>query len=46
MPDQVVLDTYEAVNREIKRTEYPEDFPAMPEIPVGRYTDQSFYDLE
>lgn len=28
------------------RKEPPQGFPALPEIPAGRYTDQRFYDLE
>lgn len=35
-----------AMERESVRKGYPEAFPAMPEIPGGRYFDQRFYDLE
>jgi hypothetical protein len=37
---------YEAVERETARKGYPEAFPALPEVPTGRYTDPQFYDLE
>jgi phenylpropionate dioxygenase-like ring-hydroxylating dioxygenase large terminal subunit len=37
---------YEAVERETARETYPEAFPALPEVPTGRYTDPQFYDLE
>jgi len=37
---------YEKVAYEKARTAYPEDLPAFPEIPGGRYYDQAFYDLE
>jgi phenylpropionate dioxygenase-like ring-hydroxylating dioxygenase large terminal subunit len=36
----------DAIDRELSRTSYPENFPALPELPVGRYTDPEFYDLE
>jgi phenylpropionate dioxygenase-like ring-hydroxylating dioxygenase large terminal subunit len=39
-------DLYEAVERETARKAYPEAFPALPEVPTGRYTDPQFYDLE
>lgn len=29
-----------------ERAEHPADFPALPEIPVGRYTSAEFYELE
>ena len=35
-----------AMERESVRNGYPEGFPALPEIPGGRYFDQRFYDLE
>jgi choline monooxygenase len=31
---------------EANREAPPEGFPAFPEVPAGRYTDQGFYDLE
>ncbi|NIP14555.1 MAG: Rieske 2Fe-2S domain-containing protein, partial [Pseudomonadales bacterium] len=31
---------------EAARTEPPEGFPSLPDLPGGRYTDQRFYDLE
>jgi choline monooxygenase len=37
---------YEAVERETARTTYPEAFPALPEVPAGRYCDPQFYELE
>src|SRR3546814_851627 len=37
---------YEAVEREVQRTTYPEDLPALPEVPSARYHDKDFYDLE
>jgi phenylpropionate dioxygenase-like ring-hydroxylating dioxygenase large terminal subunit len=37
---------YESVEREANRTSYPEAFPALPEVPTGRYADPQFYDLE
>src|SRR3546814_4404178 len=36
----------EAVEREVQRTTYPEDLPALPEVPSARYHDKDFYDLE
>lgn len=35
-----------AVGEELARTGYPEGFPALPEVPVGRYSDIRMYDLE
>jgi phenylpropionate dioxygenase-like ring-hydroxylating dioxygenase large terminal subunit len=37
---------YESVAREVERKTYPETFPAIPELPAGRYFDQHFYELE
>jgi phenylpropionate dioxygenase-like ring-hydroxylating dioxygenase large terminal subunit len=37
---------YEAVSQQVARTTYPEGFPALPEVPSGRYFDRGFYDLE
>lgn len=37
---------YEAVEREVQRTTYPADFPALPDIPSARYVDPEFYQLE
>lgn len=31
---------------ESARTAPPPDFPALPDIPIGRYTDEDFYELE
>ncbi|WP_197277298.1 aromatic ring-hydroxylating oxygenase subunit alpha [Sphingomonas profundi] len=36
----------EQVRYELGRDHYPEGFPALPEIPGGRYTDDAFYALE
>lgn len=46
MDDHNIDLIYKATGQELERTEYPEGFPALPEVPVGRYTDQEFYDLE
>jgi phenylpropionate dioxygenase-like ring-hydroxylating dioxygenase large terminal subunit len=46
MSDQQAELIYEGVEREISRTAYPESFPALPEVPGGRYSDPQFYDLE
>ncbi len=35
-----------AIEYEKSRQAPPEDFPALPDIPVGRYTDPAFYQLE
>lgn len=37
---------YEGVKKEAVRKAYPEGFPHLPELPIGRYTDPAFYDLE
>jgi phenylpropionate dioxygenase-like ring-hydroxylating dioxygenase large terminal subunit len=37
---------YAGVERELGRKGYPENFPILPEVPVSRYTDPRFYDLE
>lgn len=34
------------VEQELNRTTYPQGFPALPKLPVGRYTDAQFYQLE
>ena len=46
MDQQVLAKMYEEVERESQRTAYPEDFPALPDIPSKRYYDQGFHDLE
>lgn len=46
MHDEHTASIYEAVEREVARKTYPEAFPALPEVPVGRYTDPQFHDLE
>ena len=35
-----------ACAREAQRSGYPTDFPALPALPVARYTDPTFYELE
>lgn len=37
---------FEAIKKEQARDAVPSDFPALPEIPGGRYTRQDFFDLE
>lgn len=46
MNDSQVDKIYAAVAQEKERTAYPEDFPQLPEVPVGRYSDPVFYELE
>jgi nitrite reductase/ring-hydroxylating ferredoxin subunit len=46
MHNQQSAHVYEAVERETARTAYPEAFPALPEVPTGRYSDPQFHDLE
>jgi choline monooxygenase len=46
MLDQQAARVYEGVEQELGRKAYPATFPALPEVPVGRYTDKRFYDLE
>ena len=46
MHNQQPAMVYEAVERETARTTYPEAFPALPEVPAGRYCDPQFYELE
>lgn len=45
--DQQYLDRFRARSaEETARTGPPEGFPALPDIPLGRYTDPAFYALE
>lgn len=37
---------YDAVERELARTAYPEGLPPLPELPTARYCDPQFFDLE
>jgi phenylpropionate dioxygenase-like ring-hydroxylating dioxygenase large terminal subunit len=37
---------FDAVERELVRTAYPEDMPALPELPTARYCDPEFFALE
>jgi choline monooxygenase len=46
MQNQRAARVYEAVEQESARTTYPEGFPALPEVPTGRYSDPRFYELE
>lgn len=46
MPDPADALLRESVNRELTRTTYPEAFPALPDVPVGRYADPRFHELE
>lgn len=34
------------ISEELTRKSFPKNFPTLPEIPGGRYTDQQFYELE
>ena len=43
---QVLEKLYAQVEGEVQRTTYPENFPALPEVPSARYYDPKFYDLE
>ncbi len=36
----------QAVEDELRRDAYPENFPAIPELPTARYADPAFYDIE
>lgn len=45
--DEALVDRLVAeMEREMARTGPPDDFPAFPEIPSGRYTSAEFFDLE
>ena len=45
--DQEYLDRFRALSDvESTRTGPPDGFPALPDIPLGRYTDPAFYELE
>lgn len=46
MNDSQVDKIYAAVAKEKDRTAYPEGFPHLPEVPVGRYSDPAFHELE
>lgn len=46
MRHETVEKIREQIDFEQARQSYPEGFPALPEIPGSRYTEQSFYDLE
>lgn len=37
---------WQTVTENMREKRYPENFPAMPDIPAARYTSQEFYDLE
>jgi phenylpropionate dioxygenase-like ring-hydroxylating dioxygenase large terminal subunit len=45
--DEALIATYhERSQYERERTGPPEDFPKLPGLPLGRYTDRAFYELE
>ncbi|MEX6722865.1 aromatic ring-hydroxylating oxygenase subunit alpha [Parapedomonas caeni] len=46
MKPQVAARISAQVENELRRDHYPEGFPALPEIPGGRYTSEAFYQLE
>jgi nitrite reductase/ring-hydroxylating ferredoxin subunit len=46
LDETAVTADIEAMAHESRRTEYPSHFPALSEIPGGRYMDERFYRLE
>lgn len=46
MLDERAKQIYDGVEHERGRDAYPTDFPNLPEVPIDRYTDAAFYDLE
>ena len=46
MQDQRTAAILAEVDHQMARTTYPEGFPALPEVPVGRYSDPAFTALE
>lgn len=46
MDQSFIVSVYEGFEYERSRKEPPEDFPALPPIPGGRYTDPEFLELE
>jgi phenylpropionate dioxygenase-like ring-hydroxylating dioxygenase large terminal subunit len=46
MNSEEIATLRELMEYEAGRTEPPEGFPNLPDLPAGRYTDQRFYDLE
>ena len=45
--DQTTIDQLrQLMEYEAARTQPPDGFPPLPDVPSGRYTDQRFYDLE
>ena len=46
MYDTIEAALYEGMRHEQERTDTPPDFPPLPVIPVGRYTDPAFLQLE
>lgn len=44
--DNQATTVYSGVEREVARKGYPENFPVLPEVPVARYTDPRFAELE
>lgn len=46
MDAKVLEAMYAAVESEFRRTSYPADFPALPDLPAARYVDPEFHRLE
>lgn len=46
MSEQEITTLHKLMEYEAARTEPPEGFPALPDLPAGRYTDQRFFELE
>jgi phenylpropionate dioxygenase-like ring-hydroxylating dioxygenase large terminal subunit len=46
MNQQEIQTLRELMEYEAARTEPPESFPALPDLPAGRYTDPRFFELE
>jgi phenylpropionate dioxygenase-like ring-hydroxylating dioxygenase large terminal subunit len=46
MDQQEIDNLRQLMEYEVNRSEPPEGFPELPDLPGGRYTDQRFYDLE
>ncbi len=46
LDDSLVDRLLDEMERELARTGQPEDFPAFPDVPSGRYTSEEFWQLE
>ncbi len=46
MDDNEIQTLRELMEFEASRSEPPEGFPALPDLPGGRYTDPRFFELE